>query len=86
MVRQKKEEELIGDRYEEYDWEKISNIDVSFEVNRVTSADVCSSVGTITSFAIVLSLKGRGMRGTSAASGRTFSTRPLIRLGGARRR
>lgn len=31
MARQKKEEELIGDRFEEYDWQKISNIDVSFE-------------------------------------------------------
>ncbi|XP_030579652.1 snRNA-activating protein complex subunit 4 isoform X1 [Archocentrus centrarchus] len=26
-LRQKKEEEMIGDRYEEYDWQKISNID-----------------------------------------------------------
>jgi len=29
LVRKKKEEELIGDRYEEHDWQKISNIDVS---------------------------------------------------------
>lgn len=44
------------------------------------------SVEVITSFTIVPSLKRRGMQGTSAVSGRTSSTRPLIRLGGARRR
>nr|XP_046242391.1 snRNA-activating protein complex subunit 4 isoform X2 [Scatophagus argus]XP_046242392.1 snRNA-activating protein complex subunit 4 isoform X2 [Scatophagus argus] len=27
LLRKKKEEELIGDRYEEHDWQKISNID-----------------------------------------------------------
>ncbi|XP_031590769.1 snRNA-activating protein complex subunit 4 [Oreochromis aureus] len=32
LLRQKKEEELIGDRFEEYDWQKISNID--FEETR----------------------------------------------------
>lgn len=31
LVRGKKEEELIGDQYEEHDWQKISNIDVSDE-------------------------------------------------------
>lgn len=29
LLREKKEGELIGDRYEELDWQKISNIDVS---------------------------------------------------------
>uniref|UniRef100_A0AAX7VLD4 Small nuclear RNA activating complex, polypeptide 4 n=1 Tax=Astatotilapia calliptera TaxID=8154 RepID=A0AAX7VLD4_ASTCA len=32
LSKQKKEEELIGDRFEEYDWQKISNID--FEETR----------------------------------------------------
>ncbi|XP_038559140.1 snRNA-activating protein complex subunit 4 isoform X1 [Micropterus salmoides] len=32
LLRGKKEEELIGDRYEEHDWQKISNID--FEATR----------------------------------------------------
>lgn len=28
LHREKKEGELIGDRYEDFDWQKISNIDV----------------------------------------------------------
>lgn len=52
----------------------------------MTNAEVTESVEVITSFTIIPSLKRRGMQGTSAVSGRTSSTHPLIRLGGARRR